>query len=93
MLMQRVAAGKKAPAPENRPNLLPGLDFYLNAYLDLRHDRAVGLAYGPIPWSSIVRWAELHGIATPDEIADLQFIIRQVEDAINAYEAKKGADK
>lgn len=66
-------------AVEKRPVLLAGLDTYIIAFQELQHDRPIGMAAGSIPWSSIVKWAEIHGMGSADEIALLTKHIRALE--------------
>lgn len=40
------------------PELLPGEDFYLEAFTDLSTERNLGMSIGPIPWNSIVLYAK-----------------------------------
>lgn len=64
------------------------MDFYLTAYDELLSDRAgVGFDVGLIPWSSIVAWAQLHGVTDPDGIATVVYHVRNLEQA--AEEADK----
>ena len=62
-----------------RPVLFAGLDLYLTAFQELQHDRPTGMATGSIPWSSIVKWAEIHGMGDADSIALLNKHIRALE--------------
>lgn len=53
------------PIPEsiqNAPVLLPGLEFYYAAFWNLTTDRPIGMAEGPIPWSSMQRYCAQHGV-------------------------------
>ena len=89
MLRSRAADGLPTPALDNRPELLPGLDFYFTAYRELSYDRPVGMALGPIPWSSIIKWGELHGITDLDDLDVLIHHIRAMENAIASHEARR----
>lgn len=60
--------------------------------MDLGTDRQLGMAVGPIPWSSIDRWGRRHGCVDPDEFDDLVAIIRAV-DSVYLDEAEKRAKK
>jgi hypothetical protein len=93
MLLQRAADGLPAPALDKRPDLLPGLDFYFTAYRELRYDRPIGMSLGPIPWSSVVRWGEIHGITDPDELAVLEHHIRAMESALAEIEDRREKNK
>lgn len=88
MLSERAAQGFSTPSYDNRPHLLPGLDFYLQAYFDLQNDRPMGMAVGPIPWSSIVTWAQINDMDA-DDLHELNYLIRAMERADRDYEQKK----
>jgi hypothetical protein len=47
----------------NRPRLLPGLEFYWEAFHDLSSCRVMG---GAIPWSALDRWAEREEVEGDD---------------------------
>lgn len=86
------ANGVKVKALDNRPDLLPGLDFYLNAFRELRYDRQIGMAVGPIPWSSIDRYAARHGIHG-DDFDVLLSHIRAMENAAFAFDERRNKGK
>lgn len=71
--------GKYIKALESRPVLLPGLDFYFQAYNDLIFDRPIGMTIGLIPWSSITKWCELHEVCDINDIATCIRYIRKME--------------
>lgn len=90
--MALTSDGHKVPALERRPVLLTGLDFYFTAYRELMYDRPVGMTLGPIPWSSVVKWGELHGLDV-EEIAVLDHHIRAMEKALSEFREKREQDK
>jgi hypothetical protein len=52
------------PLPDfikNEPELLPGLDVFLNSFWDLSTCRQMGMGLGPIPWTSIENYANILG--------------------------------
>jgi len=63
------------------------LDFYFTAYQELRYDKPVGMTLGPIPWSSIVKWSEIHGLDI-DDLAVLEHHIRAMEKTISEFPDK-----
>lgn len=81
-----VVQGVKPQALLNRPDLLPDLDIYMIAYQELKHDRHIGMAVGTIPWSSIHRWCEFHGITNVDDVAVMESHIRTLEAADHEIE-------
>ncbi len=64
---------------QDRPVLLPGLDVYFKAYQDLSFDRNIGMTVGPIPWSSIIKWCEVHGVYDINEIDTCVRYLRALE--------------
>ena len=77
-----VEQGVTPRALSEKPELLQGSDFFMQAYQDLVTDRAIGMSVGPIPWSSVLRWGRHNGL-DQDDIEELNTIIRTVERAIN----------
>lgn len=92
MLLERKRDGLPTPALDRRPALLPGLDFYLLAYDELIYDRPMGMTVGPIPWSSIDRWAVRNGVGN-DEFNTLVNHIRAMENAVYLFEQRKQEGK
>jgi hypothetical protein len=88
-----VKAGKTVKALENRPILQPGLDVYFTAYNDLSYDRPTGMSVGSIPWSSIIKWCELHSIYDINDIATCIRYIRKLEQKDNEITERKGGAK
>lgn len=62
------------------------------AFHELRSDRQIGMSVGPIPWSSIDRWAVRHNITNLEDFDELVSYIRQMEAALIEYEEKQGKD-
>lgn len=71
--------GKNIKALENLPILSPGLGLYFDAYKELSYDRPVGMSMGPIPWSSIIKWCQLHSIHDINDINTCIRYIRELE--------------
>lgn len=81
----------KAPLPEkiaNFPDLEPGLDYYLEIYLDLCSDKSVGFGEGPIPWTSLNEYAKRDKIEGEDFDRMVQ-LIRFVDAEIMKEKSKK----
>lgn len=72
--------------------MLPGLRFYLQAYMDLRFDRPIGMAVGYIPWTAIAHWGAVHGVQCPDELRVLARYVRALdaEEMAQAGQGGKG---
>ena len=85
--------GIKVAALDRRPKLLPGLDFYLIAYHELRYDKPIGMSVGPIPWSSIDRWATRNGVNDIEDFTVLESHIRSLENAAYQFEEKRKGSK
>lgn len=91
-----MAIKRRQPLPNkiaNAPALLDGLGLYYDAFLELSTDRAVGMGIGPIPWSSINRYAECHGLVGDDDYGDLRDMVRAMDGAFLKYEAQRQKDK
>ena len=52
----------QVPSLDNRPSLMPHLSVYWDAFHSLRYDRQIGMAVGPIPWSSLDRYAQRYDV-------------------------------
>ncbi len=62
----------------NRPKLLPGCDFYFEAFWELSSDRQIGMGVGEIPFSAIDRYAvrfDVHG----DAFDTLRRVLRSMD--------------
>jgi hypothetical protein len=79
------------PPPEfhNQPELWPEAEFYWKAFSDLSSDRTIGMGLGPIPFSAIVRYAELYGLADLDEFERLREIVSEVDGEYLSLNAPK----
>lgn len=72
------------------PNLLPGMEELLEAFWELSTDRQLGLAVGPIPFSSIVLWLDRHGY-DHDAGDELRACFREMDAAYLAARSGKPA--
>jgi hypothetical protein len=65
------------------------------AFFALSNDRQVGMGLGPIPWSSLDRYAQRFGIDDPDEFDVFAFLIRTMDGAFlrHADETSKKPEK
>jgi len=80
------------PLPDkiaNKPQLIGGLELYWKAFVELSSDRAISMAEGPIPWSSMNSWALRHGIYGND-FDRFVAVVRGVDEA---YLQKRGKSK
>lgn len=75
---------------QKAPTLQDGLGFYYTAYYELLSERQSGMEVGQIPWYSIVKWAEFHGLHDRDEIDILIRYIRSLERAEFDHAQGKG---
>lgn len=76
---------------DEHPQLLPGLDFYMQAYRELLPDRQIGMAVGMIPWYNIKQYAAHHGVDCPNEFDRFLRYIRTLESAHRSFDDKKGS--
>jgi hypothetical protein len=72
------------PCIASRPELSGHLGFEWRAFRSLSSDRPVGLAMGPIPWSSIDRFADRYAIAG-DEFDRFADLIQDLDEAFREY--------
>lgn len=84
------------PALRTRPDLWPHLAFVSNAFSELSSDRPLGAlgGVGPIPWSSLERYAARFEIEDLDEFERFARLIRaqdRVYLADMAEKQKKGS--
>lgn len=78
-----------APIPDHLfpPDILPGLQDWIEAFWELHTDRQIGMAAGPIPAASIDRWIAM-GRVGPDE----EWLFRKCIRAMDG-EWRKAADE
>jgi hypothetical protein len=63
IIKQAQDAGMPLPkAILNKPELLPGLDLFLDAFMALSSCRYLGMGEGPIPWTAIDRYCTVNEI-------------------------------
>lgn len=78
----------RTPLPkyiQEAPELLPGLEFFFEAFFELTGDRAVGMGVlGPIPYSSLRQYAVWHGLEGED-IEEFIFMLRAMDREYLAY--------
>jgi hypothetical protein len=78
------------PIPEriaNAPELLPGLEIYLQAFFDLDSERSHAMGPTAIPWTSIVNYARAFDF-DEEQTEDLIYLIKRM-DAENLKEVSK----
>lgn len=86
ILSQCLRYGREVPKIiQDAPELLPGLDFYYDAFSQLNTSRVMG---GPISVNSIFEFGKLHEY-TKEEILDLQFHVHRLDTAYMEHEASK----
>lgn len=76
----------------NKPHLLIGLDFYWRAFWECASDRIIGMAEGPIPWSSIDRWALRYEVEGED-FERLVFLIKAMDEVYIEHRTKSHKKK
>lgn len=79
------------PPPEynSQPELWLEAEFYWKAFSDVSSDRGVGMGMGPIPFSAILRYAELYGIGDLDEFERLRQIVSEIDSEYLSLNAPK----
>ena len=79
------------PIPEriaNAPVLLPGLIVYYLAFLELSSCRSGGFSIGPIPWSSIAMYAQLHEFEG-EQLEDLFYFVQCLDSEYIKFKEKR----
>jgi hypothetical protein len=79
------------PCVATRPDLFGHLTFEWSAFRSLSTDRPIGLAMGPIPWSSIDRFAGRYDIAG-DDFDRFSELIQAMDAAFRDYHERQTAD-
>lgn len=85
--MLLASVGRRLPVPDriaNAPTLWPGLDLYMDAFVELSTCRSyIGMngTAGPIPYLAIDRYAERIGLDDPDEFEYFLGLVRRLDDA------------
>ena len=92
LIENALRAGQELPEKiKNAPDLWMGNHFYYAAYMQLSSDRA-GMELGPIRFSAIERFADLHSLSYEERV-DLHDILASVDNQylahINAKREKK----
>lgn len=70
-------SGKDVPAVRERPSLI-GFEWLWTAFMDLDTCRGIGMSAGPIPWTAVQRYAEVHQFGD-DEVYMLHRVIRAMD--------------
>src|SRR5690606_27200047 len=69
------------PIPDfikNAPELMPGLEVFLEAFWDLSTCRQIGMGLGPIPWTSVQEYCRING-GGEDFNRDIHYHVRQLD--------------
>jgi len=64
------------------------LEFEWHAFIELSNDRPVGMSIGAMPWSSIDRYGERHGIAG-DEFDRFARLMREMDTAFLGWHRRR----
>ena len=74
---------------EERPSLIPGLELYWYAFMELTSDRGIGInGESWIPWSSIRLYCKELGLS-PEQTTDMHYLIKQMDSAYLNHVRKK----
>lgn len=74
------------------PELSAGLEWYLEAWQELSHDRQIGFGLGPIPGSAIRAFAEYHRL-DDTERDDLMHLIRRLDQVFLEHSAEQAPER
>jgi len=73
---------------QDKPRLRAGLQLYYRAFFELATCRSYGMSEGPIPWTSILSWANEHDLIGPTRTG-LFFLISRMDHAYLKHQSKK----
>lgn len=84
------SGGELPPLPflQKEPEFPEALRWAWEAFWELSSDRSIGMALGPIPWSSIDRYAARFGIADGDEFEQFLHFVRALDGAYRNYKSE-----
>lgn len=89
--LARQAYSMRQPMPEriqNAPELNAGLELFLEAFFELDTERTEGA----IPWSSVVRYAEVYQFEEV-QFGDLLHHLRTLDPVLMKYRSKKAEER
>lgn len=70
-----------------------GLELFYGAFMDLTTCRGTGYGTeGPIPWTVVRQWADIHGL-DEEQIEDLEYFIPRMDEAYLKFKTKKMTEK
>lgn len=84
--------GRLPKEMEEAPELLEGLDIYLDAFFELSSERSIGMGEGPIPRSAIHEYCEREAIEG-DLKQDLMYHVRAMDNAYLEFQSQKYKEK
>ena len=90
--MAKQALQNGAPVPDpirNAPTLILGSELYMDAYLELQHDRPVGMSAGAIPWTAIESYGRANGFDA-EQLETLHYTIRKADETWLKWQADRG---
>ena len=82
---------ERVPLPDriqNAPSLMPGLELYYEAFMDLMTSRSTGFGNGPIWWKTVQDYAKDNEFSD-DQREDLHYHIREMDTVYMKHLAKK----
>lgn len=78
------------PLPDyirNAPELLPGLELYMQAFHRLSTCRQVGMGLGPVPWTAVVQYGSMQELGQ-DQLEALHYHMARMDEAYLGYLAE-----
>ena len=93
--MLEAAIERGLPVPSwaaSEPELLPGDEFYIEAFFELSSCRSLGWGVGPIPWRDIVQYGRFYELE-PDVLRMFIRVIRAMDTVYLEWEAKRKPKK
>lgn len=79
------------PLPDriaNAPEIIPGLELYFVAFLDLSDSRTIGMGPGPIPWKVVQDYCREFGL-DDDQTEEMHHHIKVMDAAYLQHQKRK----
>ena len=72
----------------NAPDLLPGLELYYLAFMELTDSRQIGMGLGPIPWKVVHDYCDAHDLSQ-DQREEMHHHIKEMDAVYLEFNRRK----
>lgn len=73
---------------QNAPELLPGLELFWLAFMELSDSRNIGMGLGPIPWKVIHDYCVVYDL-NGEQMEEMHHHIRELDSAYLEHQRRK----